>query len=168
MTEISFNYNGKKTIIQCQKNDIMKDIYKKFATKTGADISSVYFVYGGGANANDELTVDQIASSEDKATNKMTILVNQTEVEDSKSSIVKSKEIICPDCGENTIINIQNYQINFECKNGHQNDNLLLEEYEKSQKIDISKIQRYLVINAKLQTKAKLSIIFFIDVIYVK
>jgi hypothetical protein len=98
MTEISFNYNGKKIIIQCQKNDKMKDIYNKFATKTGADVSSLYFVYGGDTNINDELTVDQIASSEDKLRNNMTILVNQTEVEDSESSIVKSKEIICPKC----------------------------------------------------------------------
>ena len=132
MTEIGFNYNGKKTIIQCQKDDKMKDIYKKFATKTGTDLNSLYFIYGGDTNLNEELTVNQIASEEDKGRNTMTILVNQSEVEDSDNSIVKSKEIICPKCGENTIINIQNYQINFECKNGHQIDNMLLEEYEKS------------------------------------
>jgi len=140
MTEICFNYNGRKTIIQCKNDDKMKDIYEKFATKTGADVSSLYFIYGGDTNINEDLTVGQIASKEDKLKNTMTILVNQSEVEDSQSSIVKSKEIICPKCAENAIINIQNYQINFECKNGHQTDNMLLEEYEKSQNIDISKI----------------------------
>jgi len=77
MNEIDFNYNGTKTVIQCKKNDKMKEIYKKFATKTGADISSLYFLYGGDSKLNEELTVDQIASADDKIRKSMTIIVNQ-------------------------------------------------------------------------------------------
>ena len=59
----------------------------------------------------------------------------------SNSSYVQSKQIICPKCGENSIINFNNYKILInECKNGHETDNILLDEYEKTQIIDLSKI----------------------------
>ena len=53
-----------------------------------------------------------------------------------------SKDIICPECKENIILDIKNFNINLKgCKNKHEINNvLLLNEYEESQKIDISKI----------------------------
>ena len=46
MAQVNFNYNGIKTVIQCQKDDKMKDIFKRLLTKTNIDINKVYFLYG--------------------------------------------------------------------------------------------------------------------------
>ena len=47
MFEVGFYSNGKNIIIQCNLNDIMKDIFKRFGMKLEKDISSLYFLYGG-------------------------------------------------------------------------------------------------------------------------
>ena len=52
-----------------------------------------------------------------------------------------SKEIKCPECGENIRMKINNYKINlFDCKNVH-NINLFLRELENNQIIDEFKNQ---------------------------
>ena len=54
---------------------------------------------------------------------------------------INHKNIICPECGENTKIKIEDFKINlFGCKNGHNIKNILLENFEKAQKFDNSKI----------------------------
>ena len=59
-----------------------------------------------------------------------------------ETKIIKSKDIICPECKENILINIKDYRINLnECKNNHSRNNIKLEEYENTQKIDLSKIK---------------------------
>ena len=78
--------------------------------------------------------------------------------------IIKSKEIICPKCNENILIKIDNYKINlFNCKNNHNIDNILLNEYENN--IDISKI---ICDKCKLKKKVIHIIMNFIYVIHVK
>jgi len=55
--------------------------------------------------------------------------------------MIKSKEIICPECKESVLIDIIEYQINLnKCKNGHNINNILLKDFEKTQYIDNSKI----------------------------
>ena len=55
--------------------------------------------------------------------------------------IIKSKYIICPKCGENCRIKIENYKIKlFDCKNGHSINNILLDDYEDIMNVDLSKI----------------------------
>ena len=55
MIEIIFNYKGNTTIIQCSKEEKMKEIFNKFKQKTGIDINSLYFLYSGNKLTNDEL-----------------------------------------------------------------------------------------------------------------
>jgi len=72
--------------------------------------------------------------------NSINILVNSID-EMSNNNLIKSKYIICPKCKEKARIKINDYKIKlYDCKNGHNIDNILLEEYENTQKIDISKI----------------------------
>ena len=60
---------------------------------------------------------------------------------DGKKSIIKSKKIICPECGEPTCINISNFKISlFDCKNGHKINDISIDKFEKTQLIDQSKI----------------------------
>ena len=53
-----------------------------------------------------------------------------------------SKEIICPECKTNILINIYDFKINlYECKNSHVINNLLLNEFYETQKIDKNEIE---------------------------
>jgi hypothetical protein len=55
--------------------------------------------------------------------------------------MIKSKEVICPECKESDLIDIIEYQINLnKCKNGHKLSNILLKDFEKTQDINNSKI----------------------------
>ena len=134
MAQVEFNYKGNMTIIQTNKYEKMKYIFQKYIEKTKIDINSIYFIYSGN-NINKELSFEEIINNEDKMKNKMNILVNE-------KNIVKSKEIICPKCNESIKMYIEDYNIFlYECKNGHEIDNILFDEFEETQKIDISKIK---------------------------
>ena len=84
----------------------------------------------------------------DKERNEMNILVYKTQQSsyfpnyiNSKAIIVKSKEIICPECDENCCISIKDFKINlYGCKNNHEIKNLLLDEFNNTQYINESKI----------------------------
>ena len=141
MNQVEFNYNGQITIIQCNQDEKMKDICERFATKVGIDINTIYFLYSS-EQLNKEKTFDQCINKEDKERNKMNILVYdfQNNNENSDKLFIKSKDIICPECGETGKINVNNYKISIYCNNNHKIDNILLNEYENTQNIDQSKI----------------------------
>ena len=137
MAEIIFIYGGKETIIQCNINDKMKEIIKKYISKI--DKNNLLFLYNG-QRINEELEFIEQANELDKKRNKMNILVIEENKDIIKENKIISKEFICPECNENILININNYKINYECKNGHKRDNILMNEYENIEKIDICKI----------------------------
>ena len=142
MSQVEFKYNGLSFIIQCNENDKIKNICQQFCEKAQIDKNKIFFSYNGkaGNEFNEELTFNQMINSLDKNENKMTILVNNIN-EEKKESIIKSNEIICPKCGEICKIKFNNYKITlYDCKNGHETNNLLYDEYEKSQNKDLSKI----------------------------
>jgi hypothetical protein len=142
MAQVNFNYNGTKTVIQCQKDEKMKDIFKRLFTKINTDINKVYFLYGGNSNINNELKFSEIANDSDKLKNSMTIIVNEkdSDSENTNQSYVKPKEVICPECNETAKIIFEDYKILFKCRNKHKSDYYFFDEYEKTQNIDISKI----------------------------
>ena len=58
------------------------------------------------------------------------------------SFTIISKDIICPICKENSLIAIKDYKININgCKNNHQNENILLNLFEETQKIRLNDIK---------------------------
>ena len=121
MVEVIFNYKGIETVILSNINDKMKDIINnKYISKSENINKNIYFLYNGD-NINKELTFDQQANEIDIKRKKMNILVYDEEKEENNKNIgniIKSKEIICPECNENILININNYKINLnECKN---------------------------------------------------
>ena len=76
-------------------------------------------------------------NSEDKKRNKMNILVHKNEKNKEIKDIIKSRDIICPICSESIKININDYKIIlFGCKNKHRIDNILINEFENTQKIN--------------------------------
>ena len=74
---VKFTFNGVQTLIQCKKEEKMKDICNKFTNKIGIDINSIYFIYGG-KQLDLELTFNEQANAMDKNSNEMCILVYET------------------------------------------------------------------------------------------
>ena len=122
------------------KKEKMKEIFNKFTEKRIIDIASVYFIYSGNKIENDEMILEQVINEVDKERNEINIIVTKKEVDMSKSSLEKSKVIICPECKEDANIYFRNYKISFKCENGHDLKNFYFEEFDKTQMIDISKI----------------------------
>ena len=72
---------------------------------------------------------------------KMNIIVTQSDEDKSENKKVVSKDIICPECKENILIDINNFKINLKgCKNNHIQNNILLNLFKEIQKIDLSNI----------------------------
>ena len=140
MPKIIFNFNGRNTIIQCEYKEKMKIICKRFISKALINNSNIFFVYNG-KMVNEELTFEQQVNEDDKKRDIMNILVNEIDKSTIRENLIESKEIICPICKENILIDLKDYKINlFNCKKGHKINNIFLKDFENLQKIDISKI----------------------------
>ena len=138
MVEVVFLYNNQNIIIQSNLNEKMENIFEKFLIKSLADKNSINYLYKQ-KTINAELEVDNIIDNDDKQKNKMNIIVNKKNEENN--ILVKSKNIICPKCGENCLFDLENYEISlFNCKNGHDKNVLFLDKFEETQYIDMSKI----------------------------
>ena len=133
---LNFLYNGTITKVQCKANEYMKDIFKRYLIKINKDKNDVYFIYNGN-KINDELKLEEI-KNKDKD-NEIKILVNDINSEINKNKIIlkKSKDIICPECGEICIMDINDYKIILnKCINKHCMQNILLGEFNDSQNIN--------------------------------
>ena len=138
MVEAIFNYEGINTIIQCEMNEKMKNIINRFLIKLEKKENNLYYLYNG-AQINYELTFNEQANDIDKNRKKMNIIVTKSEDAQNIIKEIISKDIICPECKENSLINFENFHAYFhDCKNNH-NINKTLNEFEDSQKINLNK-----------------------------
>ena len=142
MATVIFTLNGMETKIQCKTKDKMKDIIDKFKIKAQSDFKEAHFLYGG-KQVNFNLTFLEQANSMDKKRKEMNVLVyTNNETKDNNEGLVKSKEVICPECKENCLIDINNYKIKFYfCKNRHIIDNISLKDFKNNKNIDENKIK---------------------------
>ena len=143
MVEIEFSYRGINTTVQCNPEEKFKDILQKLSTKIDINLNSVFYLYSGSVIQNKEKTFIEIANNLDKERKKMNIQITDAErAEENINTIVQSKEIICPECGEKCFFEINNYKIRLNnCINDHDIDEIALEEFKNTQKIDESKIK---------------------------
>ena len=140
MSRVLFDYNGTNVTIQCTKEEKMASICLRFSQKSLVDINNFIFLYKGNT-INKELTFQEQINNEDKASNEMKILAIEINRDNTRNNIHKVQDIICPECKENAFIKFNLYSISLsQCKNGHSINNLSLEEYDKIQAIDFSKI----------------------------
>ena len=77
MAEVEFYYNGKTIKIQCNKNDIIRDIFNKFKTKSGTFQNSFIYLYNGHTLSNETLTFYELANLDDRNRKKMNIVVSE-------------------------------------------------------------------------------------------
>ena len=150
MSQIEFQYNGISTIIQCIDDQAIYEICNKFISKSNLNEDNLHYVYNGKGfkQFDKKLTFNQMANSFDKERKKMNILVisnenNTNNTNNNNNGLIRSKNIICPKCGEDIKIKkIENYKIYlFECKNNHKRFNIPLNEFDKTQMINIKNIK---------------------------
>jgi len=96
MSKVTFVFGGVEVIIQCTKEEKMKDICQRYANKIERNVNSLIFLYGG-SNLNFELSFKDQANIMDKERNEMSVLVYKNE----------NDEYICPKCGEKIKLNIK-------------------------------------------------------------
>ena len=65
MSRIIFNYNGETIVIQCQKEEKLKEICEKFAIKIQIDLNKLFFLYNGN-QIDKELTFEKQINEKDK------------------------------------------------------------------------------------------------------
>ena len=91
-----------------------------------------------------------MANAEDKRRSKMNVLVNELIQDEPNPAptdcIIKSKDIICPECKENIKLNVDEYHILlYGCRNKHDKD-LFIDEFNETQNINLkNKINAMLV-----------------------
>ena len=91
MAEVEFTFEGNPIIIQCNKNQKMKDICNKLSTKINININSLIFLYGGNI-LNFDKTFNEITKE-----NKIKVLVYEEEnieLEKKKNGLQISMELI--------------------------------------------------------------------------
>ena len=96
----------------------MKDIIKRYIIKLGKDLNDVYFTCNGN-KINEKLKLEEINNKE----NEIKILVNDINDKnaDNKGEMSNQNEdIICPECGNVCLIDINDYKIRLnKCINKH-------------------------------------------------
>ena len=141
MSLIIFSYDGVELPIQCKTNDKLINILNKLSNKITIDFNSINILYSGQLIKDKELTFHQIANESDKKRNIMNMQILDNLPKKEKESYIKSKQIICPECKENIRISIENYKIQlYDCINFHNINNIAIEEYEDTQKINQTNI----------------------------
>ena len=140
MSKVRFNFKGEETILQCNNDEKMEEICKRYAQIIKQDIDKLIFLYSWNI-IDEELKYEEQINGEDKIRNEINILVFEKNKTIMNKQKLLLKEIICPICQGNVFMKINDYQINLSnCKNGHNKNNILLKEFNNIQNIDISKI----------------------------
>ena len=137
--KIYFNYEGRPITIYCKENELIKEIINKFCSKAKINSNSIYCLYAGRPlDENKKICEIKSKSKEDKIS--ILVVSKIQEAQEKVESIIKPSQAICPECGEIALITFENYRIKSTCIKGHEKENILLDEFEKTQKIDESKI----------------------------
>ena len=138
--EIKFRHNNSLVLIQCNKSDLMKDIFQKYITKTGLDINKIYFLSNGNIIDNKfyESSIKELTNENIFDIQVYDIEMNNPE---KKNKLKKSNIIVCSECKGLCRLEVKNYQIKlFGCENGHIINDISINDFNETQYIDESKI----------------------------
>ena len=139
MVEVEFEYQQKKITIQANLDDKFEDIIKLFKNKGGIENDNLCYLTNGRVISSKDIIIQDIMSQIQKKEKKMKVLVNKVDFDEE--NIIISEDIICPECKGLCKYEIKDYRIKlYDCKNGHINENIRLDEFLNTQKVDISKI----------------------------
>ena len=140
MSQLEFIYRDNTIIIHVEPEETMEKSIEKFLSKSNESKDNLVFLYGGNKVKEESTFVEQ-ANDIDKTRNKMSIIVVNYKDSEKIINQKKSRNIICPECKQNIRIKIDDQKISlYDCRNGHKKEYKSLEELEKTQYIDESKI----------------------------
>ena len=138
---VNFTYEGSIYSVQSYLNDTIDHICHQFLIKANLSENSVYFLISGkkiDENIKKE-TLQELKIRE--KINEVIIVAESIDKPKENKDIIKSKNIICPQCKENIRIKINDYKIYlYDCKNGHKINSILFDEFDNTKEMDISKI----------------------------
>ena len=138
MYKAIFTYNGSTSYIQCNEEDSIMEICKKYANKKEIDIRRLYFLTNGN-KLNFENKLSEALNINNKERKEISVLVIDN-ADDLDAKIIKSKDVICPKCGELCLINFDECKVKLNsCKN--KDEQLIsLDEFDKTQFVNENKI----------------------------
>ena len=133
MAEVKITYNGCETIIQCQSNEKLKEIFKRFKNKLNVENKEIVNLYNGEIIKDDNKIISQLTSEKI-----ITILAyDSNNIPTNINNIRKSDYVICPKCKESAILEEKDYKlIIYGCENDHITKNILINEFNNLQNID--------------------------------
>ena len=140
MIQIDFEYNQDKVMIQAKSYELFQSAIDRYIQKTQIQLDSVYFIANGNKR-KPERSLENIMTNIDKKNKKIKVLVNKIQEKDNNCQevIIKSKNIICPKCGENCRISLEDCKIKlFGFCNNHTTNGIRLLDFKDSQKENIS------------------------------
>jgi len=137
MAEVKILYNGYETIIQYQSNEKLKEIFKRFQIKINEERKELVYLYNGERIKDDNIIISELSTEKI-----ITILAYDSNNISTNIKYLKASDyVICPICKESAILGEKDYKlIIYGCHNEHVTNNILINKYDDSQKIDYSKI----------------------------
>ena len=138
MSSFIFIYQGNEVTIQCQPKENLSIIVKRFCVKINVNRENLNFLCSGKI-LDEQITEDKIPMNSKKI--RYVYVDDNSFKKESKDKIIKSNIIICPQCKESASISIDDYHLSISgCKNGHITDNININDFYNTQKINLSKI----------------------------
>ena len=119
MAQVIFNFKGTETKIDCKTNENMGNILNKFLSLNGLkNTANITYLYNGSNSIDPNKSFIEQANGSDKKDKTMSILVDMNEEEED--NIIISNDIICPECKENILIKITDFNVHlYGCKHNH-------------------------------------------------
>ena len=158
MVEIEFNYLQQILILQANLNETFRTVAEIYVNKAQLNLDDLGFLSNGQFIEIEEI-INNIISNAERKLNRMSILVidmrstrrtnnnninnniNNNNLNENNNNIIQSPEVICPICKELCKIRVKDYKISlYGCKQGHKHDNIKLDEFMNTQKIDLTSI----------------------------
>ena len=128
--------NGNKIKMNCSKDEFFTDLFKRIYSKENIN-DYIFFNESDIININEKLKINAINS--EKKEIKILGFSKNNNKEYQNLNETHYKNIICPKCQRNIMINFNDYKITLsQCCEGHCIQNILLNNFYSTQKCDIN------------------------------
>ena len=139
MAIIEFDLNQSVMPLQAKLEEPFKDVVKRYLIKSEIKPDTAYFLVNG--NCNPEGTVKSLMGLDKTSNNTLKVIVKLLEEPNKEQKLIKSKDIICPECYESCKLSIENGKFNlYGCSKNHKTNNIKMEDFKKTQMINMYNI----------------------------
>ena len=137
--KIEFNLNQTKFIIYADPNEPFKNVVDKYIIKAKLKPGAVCILVNG--KINPEGTVESLMTPINKEKNTLSVIVESFDNSNEEKKLIKSKDIICPECYEPCKIKLEENKITlYDCPNKHKKEKIKVLDLPSTQIIDLNKI----------------------------